>query len=169
MKTLKAKPALAETIVDTSALQYLHLLGLLPVLKSLAGSILVPAAVSEELEAGLRLGKDLPSPSRFAWMRVVSPSEIPALPRQDDLGPGETQVLALALEHPGAVAVLDDLIARRVAVALGIRRTGVLGILLQAKKAGLVPAITPLLDRVQGLGFRLSKTTRAEVLELAGE
>ena len=160
---------MADTIADTSALSYLHMLGLLPVLKSLAGTILVPPAVAEELEAGIRLGKDLPSPSAHSWMSIVAPARSPSLPRQDDLGPGESQVIALALERPGAVAILDDQIARSVASSLGVRRTGVLGILLQARKANLIPAIRPAVDRLQALGFRLSKTTRAEVLEMAGE
>ena len=37
-----------------------------------------------------------------------------------DLGPGESQVLMLPLEMPGSVALLDDALARRVAIAKGI-------------------------------------------------
>lgn len=160
---------MAETIADTSALQYLHQLELLPVLKSLVGTVIVSAAVAEELEAGIRLGKNLPSPKGFTWMTISSPAAPRVLPRSDDLGSGESQVLTLALERPGAVALLDDRLARVVARTLGIPFTGLLGVLLQAKRAGAIPAVRPHLDRLQTLGFRISKTTRAEALELAGE
>lgn len=75
----------------------------------------------------------------------------------------------LALESREAVAVLDDALARRVAEALGLRFTGTLGLLLDAKQLGLVPAVTPFLDRLQALGFRLAPQTRSAVLKMAGE
>ena len=56
-----------------------------------------------------------------------------------------------------------------VAETLGIRLTGTLGLLLDAKRAGLVPAVGPLLDRLVALRFRVAAHTRAAVLKLAGE
>lgn len=160
---------MAETIADTSALQYLHQLGLLGVLKTIVGNLVVPRAVADELEAGIRLGKNLPSPGSISWMTVVGPTSSRPLPRQEDLGRGESEVLLLALERPGAIALLDDRIARQVARLVGVPCVGVLGVLLQAKRSGHVPAVRPLLDRLESLGFRVSKTTKSEVLELAGE
>jgi len=92
-----------------------------------------------------------------------------ALPLVNDLGPGETEVLALALESGDAIVIIDDALARQVAETLGIRLIGTLGVLLDAKRAGLVPAVAPLLDQLQALRFRLASHTRAAVLELAGE
>jgi len=92
-----------------------------------------------------------------------------ALPLVNDLGPGETEVLALALESADAIVIIDDALARQVAETLGIRLIGTLGVLLDAKRAGLVPAVAPLLDQLQALRFRLASHTRAAVLELAGE
>jgi len=86
-----------------------------------------------------------------------------------DLGSGETAVLALALEITDAVVILDDAMARRHAQVLGLRLTGTLGVLLDAKREGLVTDVAPLLDDLQSLGFRLSGTTRDAVLRLAGE
>jgi predicted nucleic acid-binding protein len=85
------------------------------------------------------------------------------------LGPGELEVLALTGECADAVAVLDDRLARRAALSLGLRLTGTLGLLLDAKRAGLIPALEPSLDDLQRLGFRISAHTRAAVLKLAGE
>jgi predicted nucleic acid-binding protein len=42
-------------------------------------------------------------------------------------------------------------------------------LLLDARKAGFVHAIAPLLDQLDALGFRLSEVTRSAVLKLAGE
>jgi hypothetical protein len=52
---------------------------------------------------------------------------------------------------------------------LRIPLTGTLGLLLDAKKMGLVPAVMPLLNQLDRLRFRVSTTTRAAVLKLAGE
>lgn len=75
----------------------------------------------------------------------------------------------LALEMPGSIVLLDDALARRVAVAKGIPIKGTLGLLLDAKRAGQPAAVKPSLDRLQELGFRLAKETREAVLKLAGE
>jgi predicted nucleic acid-binding protein len=52
---------------------------------------------------------------------------------------------------------------------LGIRLTGTLGILLDAKKRGLILSVTPLIEDLQRMGFRLSSRTREAVLQSAGE
>lgn len=86
-----------------------------------------------------------------------------------DLGTGEREVLSLAAERPEAMAILDDALARRMALHLGIRFTGTLGVLLRAKAAGHLEAIKPVVDRLQELGFRLDSKTRSAVLDLAEE
>lgn len=73
------------------------------------------------------------------------------------------------LESPEAVVVLDDALARRVAETVGLPLTGTLGLLLDARRAGLIQALGPLLDQLQALKFRVASHTRAAVLELAGE
>jgi predicted nucleic acid-binding protein len=70
---------------------------------------------------------------------------------------------------PDTVIVLDDALARRIAEALGLRFTGTLGLLLDAKRTGLIHAVRPVLDQLQSLRFRVSSHTRAAVLKLAGE
>ncbi|MET0623607.1 MAG: DUF3368 domain-containing protein [Pyrinomonadaceae bacterium] len=88
-----------------------------------------------------------------------------------ELGRGETDVLGLALElpHGGAVVIVDDAKSREAAGRLGLQLTGTLGVLLDAKRAGLITVVAPQLDRLDALGFRLASHTRAAVLKLAGE
>ncbi len=87
-----------ELICNTSPLQYLHQIGLLNVLPSLVKEVLVPPAVVCELEAGKVLGVELPDLSSEKWVVVRGPASKAALPLVTDLGAGESEVLALALE-----------------------------------------------------------------------
>ena len=158
-----------EVICNTSPLQYLHQIGQLDIIHSLAGSIIVPPSVATELYAGIEKGLDLPQPENIRWVRIQAPISATAVTLITDLGPGESQVLMLALEMPGSIALLDDALARRVANARGIPIKGTLGLLLDAKRAGLQAAVEPSLDRLHELGFRRADQTREAVLKLAGE
>lgn len=159
-----------EVISNTSPLQYLHQLGLLDLLPRMVGHVTVPQAVADELGAGRALGHDVPDVASLNWVsiRTPAPSQQAAPP---DLGQGEADVLRLALELPAgeAVVILDDARAREAAGRLGLKFTGTLGVLLDAKRAGLIVAVEPHLDRLDALGFRLARHTRAAVLKLAGE
>jgi len=71
---------------------------------------------------------------------VRHPMSQPAVPLVTNLGPGETEVLMLALESSEAVVVLDDGLARRVAEAPGIRLTGTM--IAQASASNELPPST---------------------------
>ena len=160
---------MSEVICNTSPIQYLHQLELLRILHALAGQVIVPPAVVDELAEGRALGVNLPDLTALDWVTIRRPVSELAVPLVTDLGPGETEVLMLALESREAIVVLDDALARRVAETFGLRLTGTLGLLLDAKRAGLIPAVSPLLDQLQALRFRVAPHTRAAVLKLAGE
>jgi predicted nucleic acid-binding protein len=156
-------------VANTSPFQYLHQTGLLELLPQLYQRVLVPPAVVAELAAGRALGFDLPDPTGHSWAEVVRPQSFAILPAVTDLGPGEHEALALAVERSGAVLIIDDGLARRHAELLRLRFTGTVGVLLRAKREGLLPAITPVLDRLEALRFRLDVATRRAVLRQAGE
>jgi len=150
-------------------MQYLHQIGQLRILQALVGSIIVPPSVQAELDIGIAKGLDLPKLENLSWVRIQVPISAKAEPLITDLGPGESQVLMLALEMPGSIALLDDALARRIATAKGIPIKGTLGLLLDAKRAGHLESVELSIDRLQELGFRLAKQTREAVLKLAGE
>jgi uncharacterized protein len=160
---------LREVICNTSPFQYLEGLGLLSILPALAGRIVVPPAVVDELAAGTAKGLSLPDVARLDWVEIRRPRGVAAVPLVLDLGAGETEVLALALEVGEALAILDDGLARCMATALGIAVEGTLGLLVDAKKTGLVKTVVPLLDQLDALRFRIHPRTRAVILRLAGE
>lgn len=167
--SLLRKPALSSLICNTSPIQYLHQLGLLDLLAELTSQITVPPAVVNELEVGLQHNVDLPIITELAWVSIQTPVSSAAAPLIPDLGRGETEVLMLGLELERAVLVLDDSLARKTAQLLQLKFTGTLGILLDAKKANLISNITPHLNRLQTLGFRLAPHTYQMILKLAEE
>ena len=158
---------MSPVVCDTSALQYLHQLGLLEVLKSLYGTIGVPTAVAEELDAGRALGLSLPDPLEIGWIDLCSPTDID--PRTRELGSGEAAVISALLENPQATGILDDRQARAVARSLGLTITGTLGVLVEARRRHIVLELAPLLAELRSLGFRLSPAVEAQALLLASE
>jgi predicted nucleic acid-binding protein len=86
-----------------------------------------------------------------------------------DLGLGEGEVLSLAAATVGSRAILDDGAARRCAGALNVPVRGTLGVMLEAKRAGLVPAVVPLVKALQDTGLFLSDSLIQRALELCGE
>jgi predicted nucleic acid-binding protein len=162
-------PSVPETIANTSPLQYLHQAGVLGLLPALYGRVVVPESVAEELARGQERGVALPDVSKLHWAEVRRAQEQGLLPLVSDLGPGEREALALGVEFPGSLVILDDALARRHAQLLGLRHTGTLGVLLRAKREGRLEAVGPILDEFERLRFRLDPGTRAAVLAEAGE
>lgn len=95
--------------------KYLYQLELLHILPTLGEQVFVPPAVVDEIEVGRSLGVSLPDLSELDWVTIQQPLSEQALPLITNLGPGETEVLMLALEMREAVAVLDDGLAREIA------------------------------------------------------
>ncbi|SPF37085.1 conserved hypothetical protein [Candidatus Sulfopaludibacter sp. SbA4] len=123
----------------------------------------------DELERGKAIGIDLPDVRAVPWLKIQAPDSLDKVPAVADLGAGEKEVLALGIEVPDALPILDDRLGRLHAEALKLRFTGTLGILLRAKAEGRVPRIEPLVAHLGRLGFRLSAKTHAAVIRQAGE
>ncbi|MFN0084828.1 MAG: DUF3368 domain-containing protein [Blastocatellia bacterium] len=138
-------------------------------LHGLYGRITVPEAVAEELNVGRFRGVHLPEISSIDWITITKPHGQKLLPLAPDLGPGEREALALAVETKDSLLVLDDSLARRYAGLLGLRMTGTLGVLLKAKQNGYLKRIDTVLNSLEELGFHLDTTTRRAVLTLANE
>jgi uncharacterized protein len=156
-------------VCNTSPLQYLHQTGLLTLLPALYGRLFVPPAVAAEIDAGRARGVDLPVLPGLPWLSVQPLQATALLPAVTDLGAGEREVLALSTEIHGALAILDDGLARRYAGLLGVPFTGTVGLLIRAKKEGLLPAVRPVLEQLVSLRFRLDPATRAGILRLVEE
>ena len=153
-------------ICNTSPLQYLHQVDLLHLLPTLFGPAQAPPAVAAELAEGGRRGIRVPELAEISWMTVRPVRDRTLLPLGTSLGSGEKEVLALGLETPDHLIVLDDRNARRHAKAAGLKTTGTLGILVLAKEQGVIDTVRPILDRLQELQFRVDARTLKAVLDM---
>ena len=126
------------------------------------------AAVANEIGAGLKAGVNLPDLAVLDW---IDPRDVPSSPWPvpRDIHRGEAEVIALAGSLHESKMILDDLAARRHPRLLGLKFTGTPGVLLQAKKTGLLNAVLPVVDRLERPGFRLAESTRIDFLKPAGE
>ena len=158
-----------EAICNTSPLLYLYRIGALDWLPKLFTEIWTPDAVVNELHEGRHKGYDVPNLADHRWIQVVEPKSIPSEWLTLDLGSGELAVLALGLEHPGRVVLLDDQLARRVAQAAGLTVWGTLKILLEVKSQGLAERIEPFVNKLEDAGMWISDDVRQRVLALANE
>lgn len=160
---------MAEAISNTSPLLYLYRVGAIEWLAELFQSVWVPGSVVLELAEGRRQGHDVPTPSSYGWLEVVEPKHMPSEWLALDLGRGELGAMALALDNPTRIVLLDDALARRTAQAAGLTVRGTLGLLLDAKARGLTERIAPWVDRLADAGMWFSGEVRQRILRLAGE
>jgi predicted nucleic acid-binding protein len=157
-------------VSDTSPVRALAHLGLLELLRELFGQVLVPPAVEREL-GNSPVGLPAVVPGQFPFIQVQAPKDQAQVQQLlQTLDPGESEALALALEVRADAVLMDEAAGRAMAGQIGLQPVGVLGILVRAKQRGRIPAVSPLMDRLENeLGFFLSAAVRAEVKRLAGE
>ena len=160
---------MSKAISNTSPLLYLHRIGVLKWLPKLFSEIWLPNGVVIELQAGQQRGYDVPNPTDYNWLRVVEPQVVPSEWLTLDLGAGELEAMALALENPSYVVLLDDALARRIAQAAGLTVWGTLKVLLEAKSQGLTESIYQIVNCLEDVGMWISKDIKERVLMLAGE
>ena len=156
-------------VVNASPLILLEKAGYLHLLRELAEDLLIPVGVAEEVRVrpeGAALIEEMLGHRRVG-MEAAGP--VPSAVEAWDLGQGESEVLALALAKGASRAVLDDLEARRCAQALEIGVIGTLGIVLRAKKQGLVSAARPVLREVREAGLYVSDDLAEKALAHLGE
>ncbi len=138
-------------------------------MQRLYGQVVIPPTVQTEALRGGTKGIGAAEVQQADWISVIPLADPRRADLLSDLDRGEAEVIALAQELRADLVVIDERLARKYARRLKLKLTGTLGILLQAKQRGLVPAIKPLIERLVQGGIRLSDDVIAEVLQLAGE
>jgi len=156
-------------IVDTGPLLFLARLNHLELLKIGVERVLVPSAVLVEVQRKDDLALNKIQACYGDWLgecTLNSPEIIKLLP---DLGKGEREVIAQALGQKISSVILDDLDARRIARRFGLIPIGTVGLLLAAKKKGLLPSLKAELERLKSMGFWVSQSLLTEALREADE
>ena len=156
-------------VADATALILSARIGRLELLREVLGEVWIPEAVSQELRVPGKPGAEALAEALGAWIHVVrveDRKQVEELPKR--LGLGEREAIALALER-GATLLSDDRAARREAQRQGLKVTGLLAVLLQAKARGAILEVKPVLDELVAAGFRLAPDLYEAVLREAGE
>lgn len=138
-------------------------------LSELSGVLIVPTVVAREVGAkpdGERIISEVSSlPGTRFESEIATSSEIGVW----NLGRGESQVLALAGAYPRSRAVLDDLEARRCAQSLGLSLIGTLGVVLRAKRKGVIERARPVIEHLRRVGLYASDSLVERALAHLGE
>lgn len=148
-----------DVICNSSCLIALDNIDMTPLLQAVYGHIII----TEEVHA--EFGKEVE-----AWIEikeVTDRTKLAVLETAVDLG--EASTIALALETPNALMILDDLKARKLATQLHLTFTGLLGILVKAKQQGVLQSVSAVLEQLKAVNFRISTDMECEILRLAGE
>ena len=89
---------------------------------------------------------------------------------EQKLDAGEAESIALAIELNTDILLIDERKGRKIAEKFGIRITGLLGILIEAKNQNLVPNVKPILDKlIYKIGFRINPKLYQNILRRVGE
>ncbi|NET59002.1 MAG: DUF3368 domain-containing protein [Symploca sp. SIO2E6] len=134
--------------------------------------IVIPTGVYQELTV------EPPVPGTvevktFPWIEILSVRDctmVEQLQNTAQLDVGESEAIALALEINAELLLIDEHRGRSEANRLGIRITGLLGVLVEAKHRGLIPAVKPLMDNLIATSrFRVSQSLYNQILAIVGE
>lgn len=158
-------------VSNTSPITNLGAVHQLNLLQQLYGNIIIPEAVNLELTG---VGTPVPGTvevQTFEWIetrRVANRNLVTQL--QQELDDGEAEAIALAIELNANRLLIDERRGRIVASRLGVKFTGVLGILIVAKRQGLISAVKPVVDDlIRTAEFRVAESLYFRILQDVGE
>ena len=154
-------------IADSSALVALSVCDSLLLLDALFGEVKVPQAVYDEVcianKAESQVLKD------YLKGKVCN-SPVPInIEKSNGLGKGELAAICLYKQLSADLLLIDDARAKKVAYLNNLEVMGSLGVLLLAKKKGLITTVKPLLTLLRCSDIFVSEHLLDQVLVMAGE
>ena len=146
-------------ISDTSCLILLDKIGELSILNKLFGVITTTS------EVAIEFGQPLPS-----WFEIREPADknYQAI-IEATVDKGEASAIALAIELDDCLLIIDDLKGRKFASQLGLTIIGTIGVIVDAKLAGIIPSVKPILSKIKSTNFRITEQLELLILKRAGE
>lgn len=158
-----------KVVVNSTPLIVLCGIGRLFLLRDLYQEIFIPMAVYKEI-----LVKEdsacMQIKAARTWIHVKEiKNNAEKKMYKAKLHDGEVEVMILSQEQRADLVILDDNAAKKTAKYLGLKVTGTLGVLLKAKKQGLIDKILPIISEMRQNGFYISPSIEKIVLEQAGE
>ncbi|HAA90548.1 MAG: hypothetical protein XD63_1739 [Thermoanaerobacterales bacterium 50_218] len=159
-----------RVICNTSPLILLAKINRLDLLAQLYSEVIIPVSVLKEMEA--KPGEEVKQiqallQSQKFQLRKASQRALNELP--PDLGVGEQEAIALALEIEADLVILDDYLGRRVAHERGLPLTGTIGVLIEARERGMISSVRRELDRLIEAGMWIDEVFYHRILKEFGE
>lgn len=155
-------------ISDTTAITNLYQVKLLLIMKELYGQVIVPQGVYEELSKLSSQKRVIDQSEWISIQKVENESFLKELLKE--LDQGEAEAITLAIETKSDLLVIDEQKGRSVARRYGLRIIGVLGILINAKKRGIISRVKPYMDELrEKAGFHVSEKLYKEILKRVDE
>lgn len=150
-------------VSDTSVITSLIQIGRDGLLKELYRTVLIPTAVHTELRQ-----THLQLPAFFEVKPAVDRALVARLEVELDLG--EAEAIVLAKEARADLLLIDEKLGRQVALREGLRITGLIGLVIEAKVQSLIPSVREVVAQLeQEAGFRLSDSVKSAAFRLADE
>ncbi len=128
----------------------------------------IPQEVFNEIEAG-KHKKYYLNLLTFEWIKIEQIQDRKSIAYFLDLDKGEAEAIVLATESEADLILLDESLGRFHAKHAGLRVTGTIGILVKAKKQGLISELKPLILELKDKGVWFSESLIERILELANE
>lgn len=157
-----------KVVTNTTPIISLLKLNKLEILRQLYQNIYIPVAVYNEVEAGktTEYYKDL---SKIDWIKIEKIKDENAVKYFLDLDLGEAEAIVLATELKADLIVLDEKLGRYHAKHADLKITGTIGILIKAKKEGLISELKPLLNELSEKNVWISEKLKKVILEKVKE
>jgi uncharacterized protein len=158
-------------ISDTGPLIALAKTDNLAILQQLFAKVIIPNAVFKELQLNsVRAGTVALKKAIFTdkWIEVYQQKIRLNSTISNVVDPGEAEAIALALELK-IILLIDERRGRVVAKQEAIDVIGTAGLLLVAKRKGIIPQVKEILLDIQDCGYRFSDNLLKTILSLAEE
>lgn len=155
-------------VSNTSPILNLAIVGQLDLIRQQFEQVQIPQAVLTELKVQEERpgSKEIQAAVESGWIQVQEVDSPLVRLLQQTLDKGEAEAIALAVTLSADWTLLDERDGRKVAKSLGLRVTGILGILLRAKQQGKLSSLTDVIDAlVAKAGFRIAPDLLAKVIE----
>lgn len=160
-----------RAVSNSSPIMNLAAIGRLGLIKLKFGNVVIPDAVWCEVVIDGKGKSGAEDVENSDWIKIQSVRDkalVKAL--EKDLDSGESEAITLAVENNADVLLLDDKSARLIAANLGLNIIGIVGILIWAKKKGIIEQLSKELENLRKkANFRMSEDLIKRALQEVDE
>lgn len=158
-------------VSDTSPVRGLIAIGRTDLLQKLFHKVIIPDAVQQELSRIELLRDSIQLFLQQPWVeikQIAASAEYNTLRKY--LDKGESEAIILAKQLHADLLLMDENKGRQLAHGMNLKVLGLIGVLIKAKRSGLLNEIKPLLDELMNEhGFWIKSDFYQNILNAVGE